>query len=258
MYGAQMVTFNKAGAISDMQVTLGKYHSSTTLKVENDDLSHMQSEEATIRNIMKYEKSFAAIFSQLKCHRNQAAHFRDVLGVVATLGKINDDNLSRLCALSNFSFIKGVRYWSSKLLLTVAYRKVSVSLTVGIVEVGWCFHYFKGAGHVFARKDGLIHEGDVEKRYREADEVADPEKGLRSDIKLLSSTADDNANQNTSYGTLLLDRGLTFMMADSVMEILVSFVCLGVVAVGLGGGVPVFQKEGAIFATGAGDDLPVF
>ncbi|GJS85376.1 hypothetical protein Tco_0751917 [Tanacetum coccineum] len=52
-------------------------------QVENDDLSHMQSEEATVGNIMKHEKSAAAIFSQLKCHRNQAAHIRDVLGVVA-------------------------------------------------------------------------------------------------------------------------------------------------------------------------------
>lgn len=74
---------------------MGKYHSSTTPKIENDDLSHMQSEEATVGNIMKHEKSAAAIFCQLKRHRNQAAHFKDVLGVVATLGKVNNDNLSR-------------------------------------------------------------------------------------------------------------------------------------------------------------------
>nr|GEW55109.1 protein defective in meristem silencing 3-like [Tanacetum cinerariifolium] len=83
-------------AISDIQVTLGKYHSSTTPKIEGDDLSHMQSEEATVRNIIKHEKSAAAIFSQLKRHRNQAALFRDVLGVVATLGKVDNVNLSRL------------------------------------------------------------------------------------------------------------------------------------------------------------------
>nr|GEU95942.1 protein defective in meristem silencing 3-like isoform X1 [Tanacetum cinerariifolium] len=82
-------------AISDMQVTLGKYHSSTTPKVENDDLSHMQSEDATVENIMKHEKSVAAIFSQLKRNRNQTAHFRDVLDIVATLGKVDNDNLSR-------------------------------------------------------------------------------------------------------------------------------------------------------------------
>ncbi|GJT61657.1 hypothetical protein Tco_1005190 [Tanacetum coccineum] len=43
----------------------------------------MQSEEETVGNIMKHDKSAAVIFSQLKCHRNQAAHIRDVLGVVA-------------------------------------------------------------------------------------------------------------------------------------------------------------------------------
>ncbi|GKC11618.1 hypothetical protein Tco_1008400, partial [Tanacetum coccineum] len=32
----------------------------------------------------------------------------------------------------------------------------------------------------------------------------------------------------------------------------------GKVAVGLGGGVPIFQKEGAVFAAGVGDDVPVF
>nr|XP_043610514.1 protein DEFECTIVE IN MERISTEM SILENCING 3-like [Erigeron canadensis] len=82
--------------ITDMQVTLGKYHSSTAPKIEDEDLSHMQSEEATIGDIMKHEKSAAAIFYQLKRHRSQAAHIKDILGVVATLGKVNDDNLGRL------------------------------------------------------------------------------------------------------------------------------------------------------------------
>lgn len=83
-------------AITDMQVTLGKYHSSTAPKIENEDLSHMQSEEATVGNIMKHENTAAAIWCQVKRHRNQAAHMKDVLGVVATLGKANDDNLSGL------------------------------------------------------------------------------------------------------------------------------------------------------------------
>lgn len=76
-------------------VTLGKYHSSSAPKIEDGDLSQMQTEEATIENIMKNEKSAAAIVCQLKRHRNQATHIKDVLGVVATLGKVNDDSLSR-------------------------------------------------------------------------------------------------------------------------------------------------------------------
>nr|KAJ0189565.1 hypothetical protein LSAT_V11C800390730 [Lactuca sativa] len=82
--------------ITDMQVTLGKYHSSSAPKIEDGDLSQMQTEEATIENIMKNEKSAAAIVCQLKRHRNQATHIKDVLGVVATLGKVNDDSLSRI------------------------------------------------------------------------------------------------------------------------------------------------------------------
>ena len=45
--------------------------------------------------LLTREKSAAAIFCQLKHHRNQTAHFMDVLGVVAILGKTNNENLSR-------------------------------------------------------------------------------------------------------------------------------------------------------------------
>ena len=85
-----------SGDIFFLVVTLGKYHSSTPTKIEGEDLSHMQSEEATVGSIMKHENSAAAIWCQLKRHRNQAAHMKDVLGVVATLGKVKDDNLSGL------------------------------------------------------------------------------------------------------------------------------------------------------------------
>lgn len=114
--------------ITDTQVTLGKYHSSTAPKIEDEDLSHMQSEESTIGNIMKYEKSAAAIFCQLKRHRNQAAHIIDILGVVATLGKVNDDNLSRLLSeyvgLDNMMALVSSSYDSVKAL--VMYDKEGV------------------------------------------------------------------------------------------------------------------------------------
>ncbi|XP_071732605.1 protein DEFECTIVE IN MERISTEM SILENCING 3-like isoform X2 [Rutidosis leptorrhynchoides] len=82
--------------ITDTQVTLGKYRSSTAPMIVDEDLSQMQSENATIESIMKYEKSAAAIFCMLKRQKNQAAHIKDIIGVVATLGKVNDDNFSRL------------------------------------------------------------------------------------------------------------------------------------------------------------------
>ncbi|KAM7467690.1 hypothetical protein LguiB_015252 [Lonicera macranthoides] len=87
-------------SIVDMQVTLGKYHSSSVPKTESEDLSSVQSEGETVECILRREKSAAAIICQLKTrHGTQASHLpltMDVLGVVATLGKVDDENLSRL------------------------------------------------------------------------------------------------------------------------------------------------------------------
>ncbi|XWS48575.1 hypothetical protein CRYUN_Cryun13aG0088500 [Craigia yunnanensis] len=87
-------------SILDMQVMLGKYHSSSAPTIENKDHSHLQSEEETTEQILRHEKSAAAILCQLKTlHGTQASLLtstKDVLGVVATLGKVDDENLSRL------------------------------------------------------------------------------------------------------------------------------------------------------------------
>ncbi|XP_017608206.1 protein DEFECTIVE IN MERISTEM SILENCING 3 isoform X2 [Gossypium arboreum] len=85
--------------ILDMQVKLGKYHSSSS-PVVNKDESHLQSEHETTEQILRHEKSAAGILCQLKAHHgSQASHLtltKDVLGVVATLGKVDDENLSRI------------------------------------------------------------------------------------------------------------------------------------------------------------------
>ncbi|GLT63656.1 hypothetical protein SLA2020_362020 [Shorea laevis] len=89
-------------SILDMQVILGKYHSSTVPKTENEDHSHLESVQKIIENILKHEKSAARIICQLKSHQGtHASHLKlikDVLGVVATLGKVDDENLSKLLA----------------------------------------------------------------------------------------------------------------------------------------------------------------
>lgn len=77
------------------------YHPSTVPKIEDED---MHSEDATLKSILKHEKSAAAILYQLKRHRKQPADIKDVIGVVATLGKVNDANLSRLFNFSSSSF----------------------------------------------------------------------------------------------------------------------------------------------------------
>lgn len=91
---------NLDGSILDLQVTLGKYCSSSIPTMENEALSKSRSENETVEQILKYEKSAAAILCQLKIrHGSQASHLtlaKDVLGIVATLGKVDDENLSRL------------------------------------------------------------------------------------------------------------------------------------------------------------------
>ncbi|KAI3800228.1 hypothetical protein L1987_35539 [Smallanthus sonchifolius] len=82
--------------ITDMQVTLGKNHSSDAPMIQDKDPSRTQ---ATCQHIMQHEKSAASIVCQLKyndTYTDPNSSTNDVLGVVATLGKVNDDNLSRI------------------------------------------------------------------------------------------------------------------------------------------------------------------
>lgn len=57
----------------------------------------MESEQETIQHIMKYEKSAAALLCKMKTEAMFSDHLltKDVVGVVATLGKVDDSNLSR-------------------------------------------------------------------------------------------------------------------------------------------------------------------
>ncbi|XP_042506446.1 protein DEFECTIVE IN MERISTEM SILENCING 3-like isoform X3 [Macadamia integrifolia] len=87
-------------SILDIEVSLGKYYSSREAKTESENNNHCQTEEDTIEQILQQEKSAAGILYQLKTrHGTQApnlASTKDVLGIVATLGKVDNDNLSRL------------------------------------------------------------------------------------------------------------------------------------------------------------------
>lgn len=66
---------------------------------ENEIHSHSQSDEETLEQIMRQEKSAAAILCKLSTHHGIQAYnlmlTKDVLGVVARLGKVDDDNLGR-------------------------------------------------------------------------------------------------------------------------------------------------------------------
>ncbi|KAB1211865.1 hypothetical protein CJ030_MR5G004832 [Morella rubra] len=66
------------------------------------DNSQLQTEEQTTEQILQREKFAAGILCQLKTrHGAQASSLpltKDVLGIVATLGQLEDDNLSKLFA----------------------------------------------------------------------------------------------------------------------------------------------------------------
>ncbi|KAK9122090.1 hypothetical protein Syun_019707 [Stephania yunnanensis] len=85
--------------VPSLGVSLGKYHSSSIgAQVENGNLDGSQSEEKTIAQISQIENSAARVVCELKNgHTDQASNpslINNVLGVVATLGKVEDDNLS--------------------------------------------------------------------------------------------------------------------------------------------------------------------
>lgn len=86
-------------SISD-GITYGNKPSSDAPKTGDKDLSpHTLRQQATFQHIMQHEKSAASIVCQLKhddTFSEPNSSTNDVLGVVATLGKVNDDNLSRL------------------------------------------------------------------------------------------------------------------------------------------------------------------
>lgn len=96
-----MIDFMELSFLIVFIVALGKHYTSLS-KEENGNGAHIGSEEETIRHIMKYEKSVAARLCKMKSEAEFLDHqlTKDVVGVVATLAKVDDANLSRLeCVL---------------------------------------------------------------------------------------------------------------------------------------------------------------
>ncbi|KAJ8751980.1 hypothetical protein K2173_000726 [Erythroxylum novogranatense] len=86
-------------SILDMQAIIGKYHSSAPPNTGNNNDSSNWSEETT-KQILRFENSAAGILCELAVRHGKQAQIKDVVGIVATLASVEDDNLSRL--LSEF------------------------------------------------------------------------------------------------------------------------------------------------------------
>ncbi|XP_047967063.1 protein DEFECTIVE IN MERISTEM SILENCING 3-like isoform X1 [Salvia hispanica] len=89
-------------SIPDMQVALGEYDKASFFQTKKEDPALVKSGEETIQNILKHENSGAAFVYRLKIQAEAMSSdhslTKDVIGIVATLGKLEDNNLSRLLA----------------------------------------------------------------------------------------------------------------------------------------------------------------
>lgn len=109
-------------------VSLVKYHSTNEAGTENKNgASH--SEEETMEQILQQEKTAAGILCQLNSqHASQASNLafaKDVLGIVANLARVDDDNLSRSVFLILQIFLQGIQ-----LLKTVGLIQLKISQTI--------------------------------------------------------------------------------------------------------------------------------
>lgn len=78
-------------------VRLAKYHSNNVITSDSGN-GAFHTEEETMEQILKKENSAAGVYSWLKSNAKTSGLTltKDVVGVVATLGKVESDNLSRL------------------------------------------------------------------------------------------------------------------------------------------------------------------
>nr|GEV62531.1 protein defective in meristem silencing 3-like isoform X1 [Tanacetum cinerariifolium] len=91
------VTVEPLDVLARLFVILGESNlSSTPMLVDGEDHSHKPNQKETVEHIMQLEKSAAGVVCQLQHHADLASSTNDVLGDVATLGKVNDDDLSRI------------------------------------------------------------------------------------------------------------------------------------------------------------------
>ncbi|XP_055825980.1 protein DEFECTIVE IN MERISTEM SILENCING 3-like [Solanum dulcamara] len=78
------------GSILDIQVALGKIYSASGTGSENKESSNGWNELETIEQMLRWNRC------QLQTHNGTHIPFmKDVIGIVALLGKVDDDNLSR-------------------------------------------------------------------------------------------------------------------------------------------------------------------
>ncbi|CAN6483413.1 unnamed protein product [Victoria cruziana] len=90
-------SFNLDNSIKDLKGDLRSHRSSKKAEALSHNGENKQSEQETVGRILLQEKSAASLLCRIKnLQTSDYPLFQDVLGIVATLGKAPDDNLSSL------------------------------------------------------------------------------------------------------------------------------------------------------------------
>ncbi|EPS69220.1 hypothetical protein M569_05551, partial [Genlisea aurea] len=90
-------------SLSDIQVRIGRYPRTEFLKGKSVDPEKKGfSKEDIVQRVTNYKNSAASLLCRIKAtpgsKSSEHSSVKDVLGVVATLGKVNDANISRILA----------------------------------------------------------------------------------------------------------------------------------------------------------------
>lgn len=79
-------------------MSLARYHSTSEIKTENGN-DAFRSEEETVEQILKKQNSAAGILCWMKANTltegSNLAFTKDLVGIVATLARVESDSLSR-------------------------------------------------------------------------------------------------------------------------------------------------------------------
>ncbi|CAI9302276.1 unnamed protein product [Lactuca saligna] len=127
--------------IADMEVTLAKHQSSTNDMTKCNVLSQKRSLEETVESIMQHDKSAASVLCHLTRNVSKMSSARNVIGVLATLGHVDNINLSRLLSeylgLDTMLAIVCKSYQAVRCLETYD-QEGSIKKTTGLYRLGAC------------------------------------------------------------------------------------------------------------------------
>ncbi|CAH1446650.1 unnamed protein product [Lactuca virosa] len=131
--------------IADMEVTLANHQSSSKDMTKCNVLSQKRSLDETVERIMQHKNSAASVLCHLTRNVSKMSSARNVIGVLATLGHVDNINLSRLLSeylgLDIMLAIVCKSYQGVRCLETYD-QEGSINKTAGLYRLGACHGKF--------------------------------------------------------------------------------------------------------------------